>query len=273
MRTRMLAAALVTASLSSPAAADLRTFVEICGDPESAPGDVLNHCQRAIDTGSLDLRATAQAQTNMGAAQYELGRYTAAVQAHSAALENHPRFVDALLNRAKAYERLRDLRAAMRDYSAALALDPSSSDAYMGRGVLLLRNGDPQRSIPDFSQAIALRPTLVAAQFNRGLAHLQLGLAREADRDFSFVLRRTPSDTGALLNRARARALLGRPGALEDFDRAIELDPEWGAAWYARGSYHEARGETEPANQDFLRAYELGVNDPWLNQRVQTIIR
>ena len=59
--------------------------------------------------------------------------------------------------------------------------------------------------------------------------------------------------------------------AIPVYDRAIEISPESGGAWFARGRYWDARGNTEAANSDFLRANELGYSDPWLLRRIREI--
>ena len=176
-----------------------------------------------------------------------------------------------LLNRAKAYEQLRRLSEAAADYDAALRIDHDAADVYMSRGAMLLKHGDPRRAVKDFSKAIELEPGWIGPYYNRGVAQFQLGDNLSAERDFSVVLQRNPGDAGAYLNRGRARAELGRADAGLDFDRALEIEPEWGGGWFARGQFFDASGNREAANQDFLRAYELGYPDPWLIQRVREI--
>lgn len=270
-RTMTLAGLLVAMLVGQPAHAQLGNLVEVCGDPNASPGDVMNFCQRALNTGQLDDTATAQVQTNLGAAFFDLNRFGEAVTAYTEALNREPQMIAAMLNRARAYEKLRRLNDAAADYAAALALDPQAADAYLGRGAMLLANGDPERAVLDFDSVIAIQPGWVSAYFNRGVALLRIGQHAEAERDFATVLTRQPNDAGAYLNRARARAALARTDAAEDFDKALALKPEWGAGWFARGRYHDASGDREAANSDFLRAYELGHPDPWLVRRVREI--
>jgi tetratricopeptide (TPR) repeat protein len=46
--------------------------------------------------------------------------------------------------------------------------------------------------------------------------------------------------------------------ALADVDRAIELDPDFAAAYYNRGRVHNAMGRSAEAKTDLKAAYELG---------------
>lgn len=265
--------ALLLCSCTKPASAQLENFVGVCGNPNAATGDVVNACQRALGTGQLSKRAEAQVRTNLGVALYELTRYREAVDEYSAAVQAEPGFVVAYLNRARANEKLKLLREAVADYGEVLRLDPSAADAYVGRGAMLLSNGDPARAVADLNQAIALEPDWVSPYFNRGLAYLRLGDYGRSELDFSTVISRNPQDAGAHLNRGRARAALGNSGALADFDQAVALSPEWGGAWFARGQFRDQNGQRESANGDFIRAFELGYPDPWLQKRIREISR
>lgn len=255
----------------APANAQLDSLIEICGSPDSSAQEVVNFCQRALATGRLNRRAEAQVRANLGIGYFELGQYAGAVAEYDKALAAAPDLTAVYLNRARAYERLGRLREAVADYAAVLSRDPRAADAYLGRGALLLSNGDPARALDDFTAAIRLQPGWVSPRFNRGVAHLQLGMWAEAERDFSAVVQRNPEDAAAFLNRGRARAGMRKQGAEADFARAIELDPEWGGAWFARGQYWDSRGNREAANSDFIRAYELGYPDPWLIERMREI--
>ena len=272
MRAGLLSAVLTLGLWAAPASAQIESLIEVCGDPQASPRDIVNFCQRALSSGKLDERASAQVRANLGVGFFELGQYRDAIAEYSRAIEAEPQMIAAYLNRARAYERLKQLREAAADYARALEIDPRAADAHLGRGAMLLGNGDPGRSIEDFSRAIRLQPGWIAPYFNRGMAYLQLGYWAESAEDFSVVIERNPQDAAAYLNRARARAGAGLASAGADFDRALEIDPEWGGGWFARGQYWETQGNREAANRDFLRAYELGYPDPWLHQRVRDIL-
>jgi len=85
------------------------------------------------------------------------------------------------------------------------------------------------------------------------------------------VIRAGPEDAEAHLYRAEARAGAGDAAALTDYDRAVALRPDWGLARYWRGRHHLRTGAEAEANRDFLRAYDLGVTDRWLVERVEAL--
>jgi Tfp pilus assembly protein PilF len=255
----------------SHASAQLETLVQGCSDPDASPRDVINFCQRALATGKLSEIAQAQVRSNMGTGYFELQSYSDAAAEYTRAIQLDPGLTAAYMNRARAHERLGRLPEANADYAKVLELDPLAADAHLGRGAMLLANGDPARSVQDFNRAIEMQPQWISPYFNRGVAHYQLGLWDLAERDFSVVIERSPEDAAAYLNRARSRAAMDNVNAGADYDKALEIDPEWGGAWFARGQYWDSRGNREAANQDFIRAYELGYPDAWLLERIREI--
>ncbi len=265
------AIAVLVGLAAAPAAAQLKNAVEVCGNPQAEPRDIVRFCRMALDTGKLEPAAAAQVNANLGVGYFELGRYGEAVDAYTAAIADAPQMVAAYVNRARAYERLRRPDEAAADYTQAVGLDPDAADAYLGRGVLMLRHGQPQRAVDDFRAAIRAEPDWVAPRFNLGVAYLNTGAHADAAKEFAEVLRHDQYDAAAWMNRGRALAALGDPDAEAHFDAAIRVDPESAGAWFARGQFHDERGAREAANADFLRAYELGYADPWLIERVREI--
>lgn len=271
MSKRFITGIALAVATAWPAHAQLDTFIDVCGDPDARPADVVHFCQKALDTGRLPKRAEAQVRTNRGIGLFQMQRYDEAVQEYSRAAAADAGLIDIYLNRARAYEKLGRLREAAADYAEALRRNPREANAYVGRGAMLLSHGDPQRAITDLTTAIKLQPDWVSPYFNRGVAHMRLRDYAAATVDFSFVIQRNPQDSAAYLNRGRARVGLGLAEAGADFDKAIELAPEWGGAWFARGQYWDSKGNTEAANGDFIRAYQLGYQDPWLVERMSRI--
>ena len=118
MRAKVFFAGLVlsTAMAASAGAAPLDEFVRVCADPGAAPSDVVHFCGKALDSGKLPTRATAQVRVNLGVALFELGRYPAAIGEYTLAIDTLPELVPAYINRARAYEKSGLIRQAVEDY-------------------------------------------------------------------------------------------------------------------------------------------------------------
>jgi tetratricopeptide (TPR) repeat protein len=263
----------ISAGLGVPEtrANEIENLLALCSDPATSAGDALKACRRVAEEGRLDGRRRALVWMNAGIAATALGRHQEAVDAHGAAIIADPRLAAAFVNRARAHEKLGEFAEALADFAAAISLKPKLPDAYLGRGALMMGRGAPERALPDFDLAVELAPDLMSARYNRGLAYLRLREHGLAEADFSAVIGRNPREAGAYLNRGRARAGLGKDSALNDFDRAVALAPEWAVAWFLRGQFHDQEGDREAANADFQRAYELGHSDPWLIERMRQI--
>ena len=81
-----------------------------------------------------------------------------------------------------------------------------------------------------------------------------------------MVLPKEPSAVG-YGNRADCYLQLeDKEKALPDLDQAIELDPEYGWAYYTRGSIYMEMGEYELAEADFSKAQEYAYEGEAVNQ-------
>lgn len=265
-----LALALVM-GLGAQSGASLETMLELCSNPNRSAAEALQSCKALAAQDRLPAEQQALVWQNVGQAALELDRNGEAAQAYGRALGLLPDLVTAFLGRAEARAALGLTAPARADYDAAIARAPEVAEAWFARGVLSLSTDAPEDAVADFTKAAELDPDWTPPLFNRGIAELARGDADAAARDFSAVIALEPADAGAHLNRARARAILEDPAAAADFDRAVELAPEWSDALLARGHYREEQGATEAANEDFLRAYQLGASNPWLIERVRQI--
>ena len=108
-----------------------------------------------------------------------------------------------------------------------------------------------------YSAALSVRPFL-GLYNNRGNAYNDLGQTERAIEDYDKAIELNPEDATAYCNRGAAYAKLGQTErAIEDFDKAIELNPEDAAAYYNRGNAYDDLGQTERAIEDFDKAIEL----------------
>lgn len=142
-----------------------------------------------------------------------------------------------LLARGIAYSMLKNYQAAIEDFDRIIDLNPDFSIAYMARGVARYEEArllDDQRmamqgiamAAADFDAATRLDSRIIHAWFNKGYILYN-------QRDYAQ--------------------------AAQCFTKAIELDPEFGAAYYNRGLCSLSAGKKADAFADLSRAGELGV--------------
>ena len=130
-------------------------------------------------------------------------------------------------------------------YEAILAEAPRYPPALNGLGLVRLAQGEPERARALLAEAVALRPDSARYRYNLGNALDALRLSGAAA---AACLRRVvalrPESAGALNDLGSLYMLRGLVReALDCFDRAIDLDPSLGAAYFNRG---KLRAETTP---------------------------
>ena len=71
-----------------------------------------------------------------------------------------------------------------------------------------------------------------------------------------------PTDDAALVKRGLARQSKGdHAGAIEDFSKAIELNPNLVQAYASRGVSREAKGDSAGAKADYSKSIQLEIMD------------
>ncbi|OKH51632.1 hypothetical protein NIES2101_17855 [Calothrix sp. HK-06] len=94
--------------------------------------------------------------------------------------------------------------------------------------------------------------------YNRGLIHAEVGDKQGALEDFNKAIELKPSYKRAYKNRAIVRADLGdKAGASEDFSQVIILEPQNASAYYDLGIFNENIGNKQEALQNCNQAIKL----------------
>ncbi len=262
---------LALALLAPPAVLAADGSLERCGAPSAPAAEAVHHCRRALSLGGLTTEQEFLASLNLGDALLAMGQASAALDAFEAAAATGLSRVELPLGRAQAREALGDRLGAAKDLDAALALAPRSVDVRLVRGAFWLRLGRADAAFEEFDAAVRLDGGDVDARYNRGLTLLALGRAGDAEADFSRVLRDAPNDSGARLQRGRTREGRDDAAALADYQAAAELAPEWPEPWFRAGKLLDRLGRKGDADRNFRRAFELGMKDPWLLERMRAL--
>lgn len=117
-------------------------------------------------------------------------------------------------------------------------------------------------AIEDYGDAIRLNlPPLYMgyAYHNRGIAYAEFGQYERAIEDFDWAIRLDPQYASAYHNRGVAYYHLGQYDlAIEDYDKAIKLDPHLAEAYYGRGLAYAILGNSREAELDYAKAEALG---------------
>ena len=110
---------------------------------------------------------------------------------------------------------------------------------------------------------------LAVAFSNRALAYKKKGQWDNAINDYDEAIRLKPDFAEALSNRGnvyRKKGLIER--AIEDYDKAIGLNPDDARVFAERGLAYEKKGEHSQALRDYRMAFKLGFFHPLLLRKL-----
>jgi len=125
---------------------------------------------------------------------------------------------------------------------------------YFALSVLNFRTSRDEDAMESLRTAIELDPGLLPAHALRARVAFDMDDYRQTVEDLTSLLRRRPRDALYEL-RGSAYLHLGRQeAALEDFDRALQMNPHRERCYLLRGRILRRRGKRERANADLREA-------------------
>jgi tetratricopeptide (TPR) repeat protein len=157
-------------------------------------------------------------------------------------------------------------------FSEHIGRYPRDLAAYCCRGGAFWYAGELERAISDYSHVLKHQPDHVVALSGRGQVYAEAGKFAGALQDLDEALKvlkeRPAADTyrktlhsliEPFIHRGRGVALaaLGsHAAALDELNRSLDQGPENAWAYYSRAEFHDAAGDRERANADYLQALE-----------------
>ena len=134
-----------------------------------------------------------------------------------------------------------------------------NADDYFSLGLTSHQQGEYEKAREFYDQALTLDSQNARAYGNRGSIKAVLGDQQGAIADFSRVLELDPQYAAkAYDSRGLAKAALGDyQDAIADFDQALELDPQYVAAYSDRGFIKAALDDHQGAIADYDQALKL----------------
>jgi tetratricopeptide (TPR) repeat protein len=147
----------------------------------------------------------------------ERGRYAAASEALTRAIELQPEAAELYYNRANAYRAQEKWEEAFGDAFRALDRDPRNPLHYVLRGVIYRQYyKDVENAERDFNQALELDSLLPTAYLERGILFHDMRLLNDAERDLRQALAHRASPEGII---ALGRVLRDKG----EYDKAVDL--------------------------------------------------
>ena len=164
-----------------PQPAESKIDMNVIPDTANGLKDILTDLQKA------------EMYNIQGEANLEKNCIEQAMRDFNHALEINPNYVDALVNRGKAYVFQNQHKNALKDFNHALDFERNRSEIYNMRGDIFLLNKMYDQAIEDFTTAISLQPMCSNSFLNRAIAYTEKGMKEEAKSDFIHAMK-TDSD-------------------------------------------------------------------------------
>lgn len=116
-----------------------------------------------------------------------------------------------------------------------------------------------RKTMGELTAAIERNPGDKDAHYERGLARERSGDHQGAIEDFSRMLEIEPNSARILVRRGTVKLDSGDVrGAIEDHTLAAAIDPGYAGAYFHRALAHEAAGEWDQARENYLAAKKKG---------------
>jgi tetratricopeptide (TPR) repeat protein len=201
----------------------------------------------------------AEAHCNLGNALLALGRAAEAMEPFRRALELRPFFAEADIGLAQALTSSDRAKEALAHFERAIAQQSGNAEAYLGFGNALATLERHEDAIPQFRKAVELKPGHPDAHFKLGWTLHATGRYDEAAACFETALMLPPEQNAEVFtNRGRALLQMGRhEESIVEFDKAIEIDPAFGAAYRQKGETLLELGRFEEARRCFEQSIEI----------------
>lgn len=165
--------------------------------------------------------------------------------------ENPPIDLD-YLNRGRCYYYLEQYDTALENLDVSIELYTDTEIAYAIRGFIFYRIDDVENAEMNWDTAKEIDANAVDSDLREGNYLLEAENFRQATIVYTEATILAPNDYRGYYLRGLAHQLLGNDiTAIQDFDRALEIRPDFVDVYNARGVSHFNLGELEKAKEDW----------------------
>lgn len=216
---------------------------------------------------------TPDARSNLGAALARAGRYGEAIAEYQEALKGGTKDPRIRLNLALALYKSRQISEAAAELKSLHAADPSNQQVTLLLADCWLRLGEDAKVVD------LLTPLEKQNQGDLAIAYL-LGTALLRDKQIERgqlmidrILRHGDSAEARLLLGTAKLTALEYPAAIEDFQKAVELNPELPDVYSYLGRAQMLSGNMPAARAAFEKELEQNPNDYESNLRLAVLLK
>lgn len=202
--------------------------------------------------------------------QESMRLYQEALEAYEEVIQENPKNITALLDKANVLSQLQRHEQALLTYEQAIAVNEDSHLAWLGKGNALYALRRYEEAKAAFNRAVKVQPKSYISWHNRG-SLLRDGMRNlsEAISSYDRSLEINPNFYHAWRDRGIALSQnQQQQEAIESFKKALNIKPSDYKSWVGQGIALSSLGKIDEAISVFDRAAEIQPNDPfvWMNR-------
>ena len=193
---------------------------------------------------------------NLALCYANLKEYDSAIGVLDTIVSIVPGYAPAWNMRAQVHIQREDTAAALTDLKASLKINKYDSEVYATRALVYLKQENYEEAESDLTYAIHLNPKS-NYYINRALTRYYRQELRGAMNDYDLAIDLEPNNVLGRYNRGLLRAQVGDDNrAIEDFNVVIEYEPDNTMAIFNRALLLTQTGDLESAEKDLNRVLE-----------------
>lgn len=198
----------------------------------------------------------------LGLVETKLKHYEPAIHWLDSAISLQNNEADYYVNRGIAKEGMNDTTA-YSDYKKALLLNPSHSAALHNVAVWKRKSGNDKESMDQLEMAIESDSSMLYPYLERAYQRMEGGYYKGALEDYNKALEINDRDPEIWLNRGVVKEKLNDlKGAFSDYTKAIGLNEKFEKAWLNRGNVLTKQGRYKEAVEDYSAAITFNPDYP-----------
>jgi tetratricopeptide (TPR) repeat protein len=183
-----------------------------------------------------------------------------AIEQYRIAMHLDPSNPKSYVHLARLYRSMGRTVEALDHYKIALGLDPDNPEALRGLGILYASQGAVEQAINQYRLAISRNPNDAIAHANLGIAYKKANQDKLAAEHLSRARSLNPGIAEAFLDHGKMYLSMGFQVemAIEQFEKALAVDPDLAEAHNYLGAIYRAGGEARKAREHLDAARRLG---------------
>lgn len=139
--------------------------------------------------------------------------------------------------------------------------DKTKEDFYFDKAVECYNSGNLSGAIFNWSIVLRINPKDPNSYYSQAIVKNELYIWKSALRDYDKAIEIAPNFVDAIINRGTVKDENGDyEGAIIDYNKVIELQPDNAMVYFNRGNSKLNKGDKKGACEDWKKAKELGAD-------------